>query len=112
MFPWVQGSDVSSMVSHCAPHPMVIIIGDHKDPVQAFLVCEKKILCEISTKDIPVSLLMPYYTFNMCYPKGCSNFYTFIEVGIFNMSVKNVPHTLAGLLTRLNALKLEHTMEL
>ena len=45
----------------------------------------------------------------MCYPKGCGNFYTFIEAGIFNMSVKNVPHTVEGLMTRLDALKLEHT---
>ena len=83
-------------------HPILWLSSS--DPVQAFLVCEK-ILCEISTKDIPVSLLMPYYTFNMCYPKGCSNFYTFIEAGVFNMSIKNIPHTVEGLLTRLNALK-------
>ena len=95
------------MVSHCPPHPMAVFIGDCKDPAQVFLVCEKKILGEISAKDIPISLLMPYYIFNMCYPKGCSNFYIFIETGIFNMTIKKVPHTVAGLLTRLNALKLE-----
>ena len=49
------------MVNHCPPQPMVIIIGDYRDPIQAFLVCEKKVLFEVPTKDIPVSLLMPYY---------------------------------------------------
>ena len=88
---------------------MVIIIGDYRDPIQAFLVCE--VLFEVPTKDIPVSLLMPYYIFNMCYPKGCNNFYTFIEIGIFNIKVKNVPLTIGGFLTRLDALKLEHTTQ-
>ena len=41
--------DVSSMVNYCPPHPVVVIIGDYRDPFQVFLVCEKKILCEIST---------------------------------------------------------------
>ena len=86
---------------------MVIIVGDYKNPLQAFLVCEKQILCEISTEDLPVSLLVPYYIFNMCYPKGCNNFYTFIEAGILNIQVKNVPLTVRGFITRLNALKLE-----
>ena len=99
------------MVNHCPPQPMVIIIGDYRDPIQAFLICEKKVLFEVPTKDIPVSLLMPYYIFNMCYPKGCNNFYTFIEIGIFNIKVKNVPLTIGGFLTRLDALKLEHTTQ-
>jgi len=52
------------MVSQCPPHPMVILIGDYRDPVQAFLVC-KKVICEIPSKEIPVYLLAPYYIFNM-----------------------------------------------
>ena len=51
--------------------------------------------------------MVPYYIFNMCYPKGCNNFYTFIEARILNIQVKNVPLTVGGLITRLNALKLE-----
>ena len=99
------------MVSQCLPQPMVIIIGEYRDPLQAFLVCERKIVCKIPTKDIPISLLMPYYIFNMCYPKGCNNFYTFIESGIFNINVKNLSITVGGLLTRLNALNLEHVTQ-
>ena len=43
----------------------------------------------------------------MCYPKGCNNFYAFIEIGIFSLGVKNLPNTVGTFLTRLNALKFE-----
>ena len=99
------------MVSQCLPQPMVIIIGEYRDQLQAFLVCDSKIVCEIPTKDISISLLMPYYIFNVCYRKGCNNFYTFIEAGIFNINVKNLSITVGGLLTRLNALNLEHVTQ-
>ena len=95
------------MVSQCPPHPIVILIGDYRDPVQAFLVCEKKVICEIPSKEIPVYLLAPYYIFNMCYPKGCNNFYTFIELGLFNLNTKHVPITVGTFLTRLDTHKIE-----
>ena len=86
---------------------MIIIIGEYRNPIQGFLVCEKKMICEIPTKESPIYLLALYYIFNMCYPKGCNNFYAFIEIGIFNLGVKNVPITIGTFLTRLNALKFE-----
>ena len=101
----VQGSDLSTMLSQCPPQPVTIIIGDYRSPAQAFLACEKKIICEIPTKEIPISLLAPYYIFNMCYPKGCNNFFSFIEIGLFNINVKNVPYTVGTFLTRLKALE-------
>ena len=104
----VQGSDISSMVSQCLPQPMVIIIGQYRDPIQAFLVYQRKIVCEIPTKDIPISVLLPYYIINMYYTKGSNNFYTFIQAGIFNKNVTNLSLIVGATLTRLNALNLEH----
>ena len=92
------------MISQCPPHPMIIIIGEYRNPIQAFLVCEKTIICEITTQELPIYLLASYYIFNMCYPKGCNNFYAFIEEGIFDLKVKN---SVGTCLTRLNALKIE-----
>ena len=72
-------NDISTMLSNCPPHPIVIVTGDFKNPNEALLVCEKKILCEISIKEIPIFLLAVFYAFNMCYPKDCTNFYTFLK---------------------------------
>ena len=92
------------MVStQCPPHPVIIIMGEYRNPIQGFLVCEKKIICEIPTKESPISP----YIFNMCYPKGCNNFYAFIEIGIFNLGIKNILITAGTFLTRLNTLKFE-----
>ena len=99
-----QDSDISTMLSTCPP--IVIVTGDYKNPNEAFLVCEKKILCEISIKEIPIFLLPLFYAFNMCYPKGCTNFYTFIESAIFNIDVKVMPTSVESFITRLDALQL------
>ena len=93
------------MFSQCPPHPIVIIVGEYRNPIQAFLVCEKTIICEIKTEEIPIYLLASYYIFNMCYPKGCNNFYAFIESGIFRLRVKSLPITVGTFLTRLNAVE-------
>ena len=102
-----QGSDISTLLSNCPPHPIVIVTGDYKNPNEAFLVCEKKILSEISIKEIPIFLLASFYAFNMCYPKGYTNFYTFIESAIFNIDVKVMPTSVESFITRWDALQLD-----
>ena len=97
-----QGSDISTMLSNCPPHPIVIVTGDFKNPNEALLVCEKKILCEI-----PIFLLALFYAFNMCYPKGCNNFYSFIELALFDLDLKVIPPSVGSFMTRLDALQLE-----
>ena len=80
-------------------------MGEYRNPTQAFLVCEKTTICEIKTEELPIYLLATYHIFNMGYPKGCNNFYAFIESGIFNLHVKSLLITVGTLLTRLNALQ-------
>ena len=92
------------MLEKCPDHPLVIIAGDYRDPVQAVLVFENETIYDISTDTIPISLLSFYYVYNLCYPKGCSNFYTFMEAGVFNLDLKNMPTSVANFLTRINAL--------
>ena len=92
------------MLKQCPDHPLVIITGDYRDAVQAVLVFENDIVYDISTDTIPVSLLSFYYVYNLCYPKGCNNFYAFIEAGLFNIDVRNMPTSVTNFLTRINAL--------
>ena len=81
----------------------MVVVGDHQSADQAFLVCENKTMCEISVKDIPIYLVAVYYVFNMCYPKGCNNFYAFLELGVFKLPVQ-VSASVFSLLSRLDAL--------
>ena len=85
----------------CQPEPVVVVVGDHRDAQQAF-ISENKTVCEITVSDIPILLLATYYVFNTCYPKGCNNFYTFLEVALFKLPV-NIPSSVVTFLTRLDS---------
>ena len=78
--------------------PYAVVLGGHKDPKLAFMVMDKKIICEIPIDDIPIYLIAVFYIFNICYPTGCQNLYCFLEVILLrlqepqisiNVSVKN-----------------------
>ena len=99
----MQGVGIKTIISTCQPEPFVIVVGDHHSAEQAFLVCENKVVCEISLKDIPIYLVAIYYVFNMCYPKGCTNFYAFLELAVFKLPVK-VSASVVSLHSRLDAL--------
>ena len=97
-----QGVDIETVVQGCQPEPLVVVVGDHHDAQQAFLVSENKTVCEITVSDILIYLLAMYYVFNMCYPKGCDDFYSFMEIALFKLPV-NVPGSVVNFLTRLDS---------
>ena len=74
------------------------MVGDYEDPTQAFLVVDCQVVMEVNIEDIPLALMS---AFNIHYPKGCSNFYAFMEVYTlgFPMSKASptVRHFAAGL---------------
>lgn len=61
-------------------HPVVTVRGSVEQPREAFLICEKKILSQIPGEDAALVLFATYYAFNMQYPQGCSNIFSFLEV--------------------------------
>lgn len=81
----------------------MVVVGDHREPEQAFLVLENKTVCELKTCDIPIDPVAMFYVHNMCYPKGCTNFYTFIESSLFMLSTQ-VPSSVISFVTRLDSL--------
>lgn len=57
--------------------PYIFASGDVQSPIQTFLVIDKKVVCEVTFEDVPFVLIS---VFNICYLKGCSNIYSFIEI--------------------------------
>ena len=53
---------------------------------QGFLVCEKSILSKFAGEDAALTLFSTYYAFNMQYPQGCSNVFSFLEVLFLNIT--------------------------
>ena len=59
--------------------PYMLIVGNIGDATQAFLVAVKKIISDVKFDDLPFCLMAAFFVFNICYPKGCCNFYAFME---------------------------------
>ena len=80
------------------------MLGDVGDYNQLFLVTDYKILFEIRRIGIvPVVLLAAYFGFNIKYPIGCNNFYTFMEVFFLgHASANKVPPSVKHMLSSLS----------
>lgn len=69
----------AAKVAH--PQPAIIIRGTFTGNINdAFLICEKQILCKAEPQSSILMLFMAYYVFNMHYCSGCSNVFSFLEV--------------------------------
>ena len=97
--------DIKVIAQNNQSEPYVIVVGNSKNPEQAFLVMDRKILTEINTEEIPVYLIAVFYVFNICYPAGCNNFYCFLEVSLLNLKEPSVsiPPAVSNLFAHLAA---------
>ena len=54
---------------------------DEDSSSQVFLVIDQQIHCEVTNQgDCVLALLSSYHVFNICYPKGCNNFFVFLKL--------------------------------
>ena len=82
--------------------PYILVTGEDDGTLQTFLVVDKTILSEVPLDyGIPFVLLAAFFVFNICYPKGCSNIYSFMEITTLNYpaskSTATVKHFLSSL---------------
>ena len=71
--------------------PYLLCSGEVVSPEQLYLVLDQQILCEIENNDAVFALLSAFFVFNVCYPKGCNNVYSFFEHAILNLKNKLNP---------------------
>lgn len=97
--------DIKVIAQNNRSEPYVIVVGNNKNPEQAFLVMDRKILTEIDTQEIPIYLIAVFYVFNICYPAGCNNFYCFLEVALLSLKEPSItiPPAVTNLLAHLAA---------
>lgn len=81
--------------------PYVLVHGSYKDPKQSFLITDRRVVCEVDIKDVPLALMSAFFVYNICYTKGCDNVYAFLEHSVLGLSHKklspSVDHFLAAL---------------
>ena len=77
--------------------PYVVLTGEDL----AYLVIDKQIVDQVtSVQEIPFLLMSAFFVFNICYPKGCNNFYSFLEVIVLNFSPEKATPSVKYLLTK------------
>ena len=99
-------TNVTSIASHNSNVAPYILVAE--DPLQIFLVVDKMIVCEITTEeDIPLILMSAFFSFNICYPKGSNNFYSFMEIVTLSFPIDKASSTVKHFLTSLDACNIE-----
>ena len=82
--------------------PYVLVVGDVQSPTQTFLVTDQRVVTEIDIDDVPLTLMAVYFAFNICCPKGCNNFFMFMEIEVLNFPAHKASLTVRNLLSNLS----------
>ena len=59
-------------------------------------------MTKVPSVEVPIVLLGAYYAFNMQYPAGLRNAYTFLELQLCGIAPKKLPKTVEKVLTCIN----------
>ena len=98
----LQGCENVAAVAKQSAYPTPYILVSGENYVQTFLVVDKTIISEIkSCSDIPFGLMAAYFVFNICYPRGCTNLFSFLEVITLNYPSTKVSATVKYFLSGL-----------
>ena len=81
--------------------PCALVRGSLQDVKDAFLVIEKQVHCKIPAQEIPLALVSAFFVFNMHYPPGCTNFYSFLECFFMSKQTPRKRVHLSSILARI-----------
>ncbi len=85
--------------------PYVVVVESvEEDSLQAYLVVDNRILDRVDIVDLPFVLMAAFFVYNICCSKGCSNFYTFLEIVVLKYSSEKASLSVKYLLAKINAL--------
>ena len=84
------------------PQPYVLASGNINNCDQLFLIVDCEIVCEISVNVVPLVLLSVYFVFNICYVRGCNNFYSFLEGIFLKPNIDKFPSSVKHFITTLH----------
>ena len=81
--------------------PYIVVVGE--DVLRAYLVVDSHVIDEVPIGDLPFALMAAYFVFNICYPKGCNNFFSFLEIVVLNYCPEKASPSVKYLLAKINA---------
>ena len=84
-------TDVAAQHNNLAPY--ILTIGYVKEATQNFLVVDQQVIMEVQTCDIPIVIMSAFFVFNIRYPHGCANLYSFMEIFVLNFGTAKASTT-------------------
>lgn len=84
-----------------SPQPCLVVKGALHAVQEAALVVERQVIAPFPPKEAPLVLLSAFFSFNMHFTEGCTNFYTFLEVVFFKRKKPAKKTRLASIIARL-----------
>ena len=73
---------------------------DSEDNLDVYLVIDKQIIDKASFINLPYLLMASFFVYNICYPKGCTNFYSLLEIVVLNYSIEKASPCVKFFLTK------------
>ena len=90
---------IKSPVGNDRLAPYILISGDH--PLKASLVVDKRVIDYVPIEELPFVLLSAFFVYNICYPRGCCDFYSMMEILVLNYSTDKASPTVKNLLPKI-----------
>ena len=84
------------------PAPTILVLGQMGEIKEVLLVVEYQVVCRVKPREAPLCLLAAYYAYDMKYPKGLENFYTFLDIILLDKQTKKLPSILSRLFAQLS----------
>ena len=60
-----------------------IITGEGQSDASAYMIVDKCVIDTVEMVELPFALMAAFFVYNICYLRGCSNFYFMLEILVF-----------------------------
>ena len=97
----LQNEEELESTAKANPHPFILIKGTYTDEEEIMLVIDTHIVMNVVTEHVPLSLMSAFFVFNVCYPNGCTNFFSLMEVFALDFTLKQTVSSVKHLLSSL-----------
>ena len=81
--------------------PYIIITGEDQSDATAYMIVDKRIIDTVEMAEMPLALMAAFFLYNICYPRGCSNFYCMLEILVLKYNCEKASPSVKHLLPKI-----------
>ena len=81
--------------------PYIMVYGEDQSNANAYLIVDKRVIGIVKMTELPFALMAAFFVYNICYPRGCSNFYSMLEILVLKYSSEKASPSIKHLLPKI-----------